>query len=194
MDVEAARAAGFPVALKTAAPGLSHKSDVGGVHLGLGDEATVATAYDDLSRRLGPRVVLAPMAEPGVELAFGLVTDAQFGPLVMIGAGGVLVESLRDVSVAVPPVDAPTVRALVDRLAVSVLLRGGRGRPGSDMEAVCEAFARFSIIAVTLGDEIHELDVNPVIAGPNGVMAVDALMVSRAMGYQTEAERKGSRA
>ena len=192
--VEAARAAGFPVALKTAAPGLSHKSDVGGVHLGLGDEATVATAYDDLSRRLGPRVVLAPMAEPGVELAFGLVTDAQFGPLVMIGAGGVLVESLRDVSVAVPPVDAPTVRALVDRLAVSVLLRGGRGRPGSDMEAVCEAFARFSIIAVTLGDEIHELDVNPVIAGPNGVMAVDALMVSRAMGYQTEAERKGSRA
>jgi succinyl-CoA synthetase beta subunit len=190
--VEAARAAGFPVALKTAAPGLSHKSDVGGVHLGLRDEAAVAAAYDALSRRLGPRIVLAPMAEAGVELAFGLVTDAQFGPLVMIGAGGVLMESLHDTCVAVPPVDAPTVRSLVERLAVSALLHGVRGRPGSDMDAVCEAFARFSLIAATLGDGIAELDVNPVIAGPNGVTAVDALVVPRAVAGHTDSEKEGA--
>jgi acyl-CoA synthetase (NDP forming) len=190
--VEAARAVGFPVALKTAAPGLSHKSDVGGVHLGLGDEAAVAAAYDALSRRLGPRVVLAPMAEPGVEFAFGLVTDAQFGPLVMIGAGGVLVENLRDTCVAVPPVDVPTARTLVDRLAMSALLHGARGRPASDVNAVCEAFARFSLIAATLVDEIAELDVNPVIAGPNDVTAVDALVVPRAIAGHTVKEKEGA--
>ncbi len=190
--VEAARAMGFPVVLKTAAPGLSHKSDVGGVHLGLGDEAAVVAAYEDMSRRLGPRVVLAPMAESGVELAFGIVTDAQFGPLVMLGAGGVLVESLRDVCVAVPPVDAPTARTLLDRLAVGALLCGARGRPASDVDAVCKAFARFSLIAAILGDEIAELDVNPVIAGPNGVVAVDALVVPRAIAGQANKEKEGA--
>jgi acyl-CoA synthetase (NDP forming) len=190
--VEAARAAGFPVALKTAAPGLSHKSDVGGVRLGLGDEAAVVEAYEAVSRRLGPRVVVAPMAESGVELVFGIVTDVQFGPLVMIGAGGVLVESLRDACVAVPPVDAPSARALLDRLSVRPLLCGARGRPAVDVGAICEAFARFSRIAAALGGEIAELDVNPVIAGPNGVTAVDALVVPRAAAGQAENEEEGA--
>jgi acyl-CoA synthetase (NDP forming) len=189
--VEAARAAGFPVALKTAARGVSHKSDVGGVHLGLSDEVEVTAAYDALSRRLGPRVVLAPMAEAGVEFAFGLVTDVQFGPLVMIGAGGVLVESLRDACVAVPPLDAPTVAALLKRLTVGALLHGTRGGPASDVKALCEAFARFSLIAATLGDEIAELDVNPVIAGPNGVTAVDALVIPRNLASQAKMKREG---
>jgi acyl-CoA synthetase (NDP forming) len=190
--VEAARAAGLPVALKTAAPGLSHKSDAGGVHLGLGDEAAVAAAYEELSRRLGPRAVVAPMAEAGVELAFGLVTDAQFGPLVLIGAGGILVETLGDTCVAVPPLDARTARALLDRLGVSALLRGARGRPAADLDAVSEAFARFSLIAASLGGEIAELDVNPVIAGPKGVMAVDALVVPRAKVGQAESKKEGT--
>jgi hypothetical protein len=92
----------------------------------------------------------------------------------------------------VPPVDAPTVRSLVERLAVSALLHGVRGRPGNDLDAVCEAFARFSLIAATLGDGIAELDVNPVIAGPNGVTAVDALVVPRAVAGHTDSEKEGA--
>jgi acetate---CoA ligase (ADP-forming) len=87
---------GWPVALKTAAPGVVHKSDVGGVRLGVDGPEGLAAAYHDLAARLGPRVVVAAMAGPGVELALGVVVDPQFGPLVMVAAGGVLVEMLGD--------------------------------------------------------------------------------------------------
>ena len=98
-DAEAAMAAaeeiGFPVALKTAAPGMAHKSDVGGVRLGVADAPALVLAYGDLAARLGPRVTVAAMAPSGVEVALGIVRDATFGPLVLVAAGGVLVEVLR---------------------------------------------------------------------------------------------------
>jgi acyl-CoA synthetase (NDP forming) len=175
--VAAAERLGYPVALKTAVAGIHHKSDAGGVRLNLADAAAVAAAWDDLARRLGPRGLVAPMAPAGTEMVFGMVRDPQFGPLVLVGAGGIFVEVLKDVALAVPPFDAAVARALIDRLKARPLLDGVRGRPAADVGALAEALARFSVLAATLGDAIAELDLNPVIAGPEGVVAVDALVV-----------------
>jgi acyl-CoA synthetase (NDP forming) len=168
---------GWPVALKTAAPGVVHKSDVGGVRLGLDGPDEVAAAYADLASRLGPRVVVAAMAGPGVELALGLVADPQFGPLVMVAAGGVLVEVLRDRRFALPPVDRRQALAMLDRLAVRPLLDGARGAPPADLDAVADAVVGLSALAVDLGPQLAAVDVNPLVAGPSGCLAVDALVV-----------------
>jgi hypothetical protein len=113
-----------------------------------------------------------------VELAFGMVRDAQFGPLVMVGAGGALIEVLRDRAVALAPFDAIEARRLVDRLAIRRLLAGVRGKPAADLDALAQALARFSVLAASLGERIAEMDANPVIAGPGGCVAVDALVIA----------------
>jgi acetate---CoA ligase (ADP-forming) len=177
---KAALSLGFPVALKTAAPGIHHKSDVAGVHLGLATDEDIGRAYDDLAGRLGPRVLVARMAGAGVELALGLVQDAQFGALIVVSAGGTLIELVADRRVAMPPLDRPRAARLVDRLRLRPLLGGHRGRPPADLNKLADCIAGFSTLAATLGDQIAELDVNPLIAGPDGVVAVDALMVPRA--------------
>jgi hypothetical protein len=176
--VAAAGRVGWPVALKTAAPGVAHKSDVGGVRLGLDGPERLAVAYADLEVRLGPRVLVAAMAAPGVELALGVVADPQFGPLVMVAAGGVLVEVLRDRRFALPPVDRRQALAMLDRLAVRPLLDGVRGAPPADLDAVAGAVASLSTLAVDLGDRLAALDVNPLLAGPDGCVALDALVVA----------------
>jgi acetate---CoA ligase (ADP-forming) len=169
--VAAAGRVGWPVALKTAAPGVHHKSAKGGVRLGLAGPEQLAAAYADLSARLGPAVVVARMAAGGVELALGMVADPQFGPLVMVAAGGVLVEVLRDRRFALPPLDAHTARSLLDRLAVRALL------DGADLDAVAGALVALSALAVDLGDRLAAVDLNPLVAGPDGCVAVDALVV-----------------
>jgi acetate---CoA ligase (ADP-forming) len=178
--VAAAEAIGYPVVLKTAVDGIHHKSDVSGVKLGLADSDAVAAAYDDLAQRLGPQVLIAPMAGRGVEMVLGITRDDQFGPLVMVGAGGVLVEVMADARAALPPIDAAGARRLIDQLRVRPLLDGARGQAPADIDAVADAMARLSVLAATLGDCIGELDVNPLIAGPDGCVAVDALVVGRA--------------
>jgi hypothetical protein len=112
-----------------------------------------------------------------VELALGVVADPQFGPLVMVAAGGVLVEVLRDRRFALPPVDRERALGMLDRLAVRPLLDGVRGARPVDLDAVADAIARLSVLAVDLGDRLTALDVNPLIAGPAGCAAVDALVV-----------------
>jgi acetate---CoA ligase (ADP-forming) len=173
--VAAAGRVGWPVALKTAAPGVHHKSAVGGVRLGLAGPQQLAAAYADLAGRLGPRVVVARMAAGGVELALGMVRDPQFGPLVMVAAGGVLVEVLRDRRFALPPVDARTARAALDRLAVRPLLDGAGA--SAVLDAVGGVVVALSGLAVDLGDRLAAVDVNPLLAGPDGCVAVDALVV-----------------
>ncbi len=175
----AADALGYPVVVKTAMPGIAHKSEVDGVRLGLADRQAIAAAYDDLAARLGPRVVVTPMVGAGVEMALGVSVDEGFGPLVMAGAGGVLVEVLRDTRFAVPPLDADAARRMIDGLRVRPLLDGVRGAPPADMGALAEALSRLSVLAAALGDVVREIDVNPVIAGPEGCVAVDALVVGR---------------
>jgi len=178
--VEAARRLGLPVALKTAMPLIRHKSDVDGVRLSLKSLEDVRLAYEDVSGRLGPQVLVARMAQPGVEMALGLVRDPQFGPLMVVGAGGTLIEVLQDRHVALPPLDALRAGRLVERLKIRPLLSGHRKHPPADLDKLAGCIASFSNLAASLGNLIDELDVNPLIAGPDGATAVDALIVPRA--------------
>jgi len=174
----AAVAFGGAVVVKTAMPGIAHKSEVGGVKLNLAGETAVGAAYDDLAARLGPTVLVAPMAAKGVEMILGVTRDPQFGPTVVIGSGGVLAEALKDVVLARPPFDAAWARMLIDRLRLRTLLDGFRGTPRADVAAFAEAAARLSALAAALADVVKEIDINPVIVGPAGCVAVDALVVA----------------
>ena len=178
----AAERIGWPVALKTAGPGVVHKADVEGVKLGIADAAALRDAYEDLRSRLGPQVTVAAMAPPGIEMALGIVRDAQFGPLVLVAAGGVLIEVLRDRALAVPPLDETRARRLVDRLSVRPLLAGVRGAPAADVQSLARAATGLSVLAVELGEHLRALDVNPLLVGPAGCTAVDALVISEPSG------------
>jgi len=175
---------GYPVVLKTAMPGILHKTEVKGVHLALRDEASLIAAYDDLARRLGPRVLLARMVPPGPELIFGAVQDPQFGPLVTLGAGGILVELLRDRRFALPPLDSGSAARLIGGLKVGPLFAGLRGGAPLDSDALAGAFARFSVMVALLGPDLAEVDVNPIVLGREGAVALDALILPK--GVQTE--------
>jgi acyl-CoA synthetase (NDP forming) len=184
--VAAARSIGFPVVLKTAAPGILHKSDVDGVRLGLADAAAVEAAYRDIAARLGPRVLVAAMAGgPAVEMILGLVGDPDLGPVVLVGTGGIHAEILKDAVTARPPFDAAEARRMIDRLRLRPLLDGARGAPAADLDALSDAVSRFSVLAAALGDRIATMDVNPLRAGPGGALAVDALVVARVAAEET---------
>lgn len=177
---EAASGLGFPVVLKTAVAGILHKTDRGGVHLGIENARQLDRAYADLAGRLGPDAIIAPMVDSGgVEMLLGLVRDEQFGPLVMLGFGGLYVETLRDVACALPPFDRAAARRLLDGLRLRPLLDGQRGRPAADLDAFCAAAERFSAMAAGLGEMLEEVDVNPVVVHAGGCVAVDALVVGR---------------
>lgn len=173
----AAAALGYPLAAKTAMPGIVHKSDRGGVRLDLADADALVAAYRELAAAVGPRVLLAPMAPPGVEMLLGARRDPQFGPVVVLGSGGVHAELLADVVCALPPFTPGWARRCLDRLALRGLLDGVRGAPPADVDAYCEAASRFSAVVHGLGDALGEADVNPLIVGGTGCVAVDALLV-----------------
>jgi acyl-CoA synthetase (NDP forming) len=185
--LDAAAELGYPVVLKTGEPGIPHKSDLGGVLLGIRDKAALAAGYADLAARFGPRVLVCETAGPGTELSVGITADPDLGPLVVIGAGGVLVEHLADRVVALPPVGISQARRMLSRLRVAPLLAGFRGRPPADLDAVAHAIASVSTIACELGSELAGLDINPLICGPAGVVAVDVLAVPATPGQRCTA-------
>ena len=178
--LDAGEAIGYPVALKLT--GAAHKSDVGGVRLGIGDEDQMLRAFRSMSAQFGPHLLVQEMAPPGVEVALGVMNDAQFGPVVLVAAGGVDVEVLRDRRLGMPPLDRVRARRMIDGLRVRPLLDGGRGRPPADVDALATSLVRLARLAGDLGSSIAALDVNPVIVGSAGCVAVDALVepVSRA--------------
>ncbi len=178
--IAAAERIGLPVAMKTAVPGVQHKSDVGGVRLGIDDSGSLEDAYLDLERQLGPQVMVARMAPPGVEVHLGILRDPQFGPLVLVAAGGVLVEALKDRRMGMPPLDEARAHRLVDRLGIRPLLDGVRGRPPADLDALVRAIVATAWLAHDLGDRLEALDANPVICSPDECVAVDALVIPRA--------------
>ena len=186
--VSAATDIGYPVVLKTARKGLLHKSDHGGVVLNIAGEAQLRDAYGAMSQDLGADMLVSAMAGAGVEMMLGVNRDPQFGPVVLIGFGGVLAETLNDVQFALPPFDAAHARRCVDRLKLRPLLDGVRGKPAVDVEAFCQLAARFSEMAAALGDVVAEVDVNPVIVQERGAVAVDALVVGRKEGEGQNAE------
>jgi acyl-CoA synthetase (NDP forming) len=177
---QAARELGYPVVLKTAARGADHKTELDGVRLDLADETALLRAYRDVERRLGPRMLVAPMIRArGVEMLLGMVNDAQFGPVVVLGAGGIHVEALRDVLHALPPFDAAHARRLVAKLKCAPLLTSRRHARPLAIDSFCEAAARFSAVVAALGDRLEEVDLNPVIVHPEGCVIVDALVLAR---------------
>ena len=178
--IAAAAEIGYPVALKTRVPGIQHKSDVGGVVLRLADAQDVDDAWHELAERLGAEVTVAAMAPPGVEMALGVVRDPQFGPLVLVAAGGVLVEVLKDRRLALPPLDEARAMRMIDRLQIRPLLDGVRRAPAADLGALAQAVVALSRLAHDLGEHLEALDANPVVCGPGGCVAVDALVIPRA--------------
>jgi acyl-CoA synthetase (NDP forming) len=179
---EALRAAekiGYPVVLKTAA-GELHKTEHRGVRLGLASAEDVALAYRDLAERLGPRVLVQEQVPPGVELLLGIAVDPDFGPMLTVGMGGIFVEVLRDVRWLCLPPSAAEIRAALEGLRGAALLRGARGRPPVDLDAVVRAALGLAALAEDLGDRIAAVDVNPLVALPDRAVVVDALVVPRA--------------
>jgi len=177
--IAAADDAGYPVVLKTAHEGILHKSDHGGVILGIADADQLQHMYDIMSTRLGGDVLVSAMAPAGIEMILGVNRDPQFGPVVLIGFGGVLAETINDVQFVLPPFDVAHARRCVDRLKLRPLLDGLRGEPPVDINAFCELAARFSEMAAALGDVLMEVDVNPLIVHTEGAIAVDGLVVGR---------------
>jgi acetate---CoA ligase (ADP-forming) len=173
----AAAEIGYPVALKTDAPGIAHKSDVDGVRLGIADPAGLAVAYAGLSARLGPTVTVTEMACPGPELILGMARDPALGPLIVIGAGGILAEYLSDRVVALPPLTGPAAAALIIRQRFARLLTGFRGQPATDLAALAATVAAFSDLVTDLAGQLAAFDINPLICTPAGPVAVDVLTV-----------------
>ncbi len=172
---------GFPVAIKVVSPHISHKSDVGGVRLGLESSPDVARAAGEMLARVRAErpqaavrgVQVQRMVPPGQELLLGVVRDPQFGPLVMVGFGGVYVEVLGDTAMRLAPVSPADGLGMLDELRMAPALRGARGRAPVDLAAVADTISRFSQLAAAFA-ELAEIEVNPLMAGPDGAVAVDA--------------------
>ena len=174
----AAEAIGFPVVLKIAEDGIEHKSDVGGVALNLPTSADVRLAYEDIAARLGKRVAVTKMvSDPGVEMILGATQDDQFGPLIMIGFGGIYAETLKDAVFLLPPFDTATALRKLDDLKLRPMLDGQRGAKPGNIEAFAKAAANFSVMIDELRDDITEMDINPMLVTEDKCMALDALIV-----------------
>ncbi|HYY24603.1 MAG TPA: acetate--CoA ligase family protein [Candidatus Udaeobacter sp.] len=187
--VEAATRIGFPVALKVESPDISHKSEVGGVALHLTTVAAVRQAYLRIHEKVNAHVpaaqiagvVVQRMAPEGVEIILGIKRDPIFGPVIVCGFGGIFVELLKDVAIGIPPFSQEQARELIKRLRGWPLLTGVRGKPPADIDALCNAVAGLSQLAVSLRDQIETLDINPLVvhADARGAVAVDALVQIR---------------
>jgi acyl-CoA synthetase (NDP forming) len=176
--LDAAESLIYPLVLKTAEAGIFHKTDQKGVVLNLENESQLKNAYADISQRLGSNVLLSPMVKShGVEMVLGMIQDEQFGPVVLLGFGGVNVEVLKDVTYALPPFNQATARRMVDKLAHRPLLNALRDRPALNIDAFCAMAERFSLLAASLGTVIKEIDINPIMLGPDGCTAVDTLVI-----------------
>lgn len=171
----AAEAVGFPVVLKARSGDVVHKSDVGGVALALADPAAVRAAYQAMQARLGAQMggaVIQPMASPGVEAIVGLAVDPEFGPVVMVGLGGIMTDLLQDRAFAVPPLEPGAADAMVASLRAAPLLDGYRGAPKADRQALVAVLEQVACIAEEV-PELVELDLNPILVTPTGALAID---------------------
>ena len=173
---------GYPLVIKTAEPGINHKSDSNGVFINIKSEPDLLDHYNDLSGRLGPTVLISQMLNDGVEISLGTVNDPQFGPIVMVAAGGILVELLSDRTVAMCPVNPQQADEMIASLKANRLLQGFRGKAASNRQALIDAIVALSVIAFEFKDSIAEIDINPVLVNDDEALAVDALIIRRKSG------------
>jgi acetyltransferase len=185
--VDAAQRLGYPVVLKVGSPDILHKTEAGVVRLGVRDAAQVRSAYAEImasAAAYAPNaaisgVLVQEMVAQGVEVIVGVSYDAQLGPVLLFGSGGVLVEVYNDVALRRCPITRPEALAMVSEVQGARLLQGFRGRPLADTDALLDTLVRVSHLAVHLADQMAELDINPLMVLPagQGVKAVDALVV-----------------
>ena len=185
--VEAAESIGFPVVLKVDSPDILHKTEAGGVRVGLSDANAVRSAYEEIvasARAYAPQaqvhgVVVQEMVTGGVEMIVGVKYDAQLGPMLLFGTGGVTVEVYEDVALRHCPIDRAEALRMVNEVKGAKLLRGFRGNPPADIEALADTLVSVSQLAAQLEGTLTELDVNPLVVLPagRGVRALDALVV-----------------
>jgi len=184
--VRVARELGYPVVLKLYSRTITHKTDVGGVKLDLGSDAAVEAAFaaihDSVAKRAGLEhfggVTVQPMAKlaDAYELIVGSTSDPQFGPVLLFGFGGQLVEVFRDRALALPPLNATLARRMLERTKIYTALKGVRGRPPVDLAQLEQILVRFSQLVLEQ-PWIKELDINPLLAAPSGILALDARVV-----------------
>jgi acyl-CoA synthetase (NDP forming) len=182
--ISVSRQIGFPVVLKIASPDIVHKSDAGGVKLDLKTSKQVGKAYDDVLEAAGRKhpgaviqgVSVQKMARPGVEVIIGMSKDAQFGPVLMFGLGGILVEVLKDVSFRVVPLTRRDAREMIREIKGYPLLEGYRGREPVGVSGLEEMLLKVSAF-IEQNPGVRELDLNPVLAYSDGAVAVDARIV-----------------
>ena len=185
--VRSARATGYPVVLKIASEDIAHKTEIGGVALDLKDDHAVREAFDRLiinAQLHAPEarldgVLVAPMVRGGVELIAGVSRDPVFGPVVMVGMGGIYAEVLKDVAVQVAPVSEEEATRMIRSLRMYPLLDGVRGQAKADVAAAARTVARLSEFACRHAGDVAEIDMNPILVRPEGegVLVLDALMV-----------------
>ncbi len=181
---QAAAEIGFPVALKIVSPDITHKSDVGGVKLNLSSTEEVEVAFEEVIRSAKAAqpearlegVAVQTMARPGTEVIIGMSKDPQFGPVLMFGLGGILVEILKDVSFRIVPLERRDAREMVREIKGFPILQGFRNQEPADVEALENLLLRLSAF-VEAHPEVQELDLNPVFAYRDGALAVDARIV-----------------
>src|SRR5439155_17442771 len=188
----AANDLGYPVVLKVLAAEVAHKSDIGGVILGITGEDELRGAYSQLARNLAnarpvaklDQVLVAEQVSGGVELVLGVQRDPEVGPVVMFGTGGVFLELHKDVSFGAVPLSPWQAKALLERTSAGRLLAGYRGAPRCDEACVLAALIALGRLAHDLGDAIESIDINPLVALPagHGAIALDALVVLRETG------------
>jgi acetate---CoA ligase (ADP-forming) subunit beta len=175
---------GYPCVLKVSSHDITHKSDAGGVKVGLKNESEVAQAYDAIMASCLEKfpqaviegVTVQNMAKPGLEVIVGMATDPQFGPVLMFGLGGVWVEVLKDVSFKIAPLTTSDAAKAVREIRASKLLDGFRGSEPVDKSALEDILLRVSEF-VTTTPEVKEMDLNPIFAYPHGAVAVDARVI-----------------
>jgi acyl-CoA synthetase (NDP forming) len=180
--LEAAAGFGYPVALKIESPAIAHKTEAGGVRLNLADPQAVRVAYAEIMANAKKvtgdiaGILVQPMARLGVEVIVGARVDPVAGAVVLVGLGGVMVELMRDTALALAPVSMDEAKAMLARLKGYPLLTGFRGSAVVDLDALADAIARVSELAADQAGLYTEIDVNPILARPDGVLAVDALV------------------
>ena len=167
----------FPAALKTAVPGILHKADVGGVVLNIPDYDTLAERYREMAGRLGPEAVVSPMLCHNTELIFGMKLDPTFGPLVIVGAGGIYTEMLRDRVILLPSAGEAEIAEKLKSLKTYKLLCGFRGSKPANMEKLVKEVRRFCCIAQSLAGKVKEIDINPMAIEGDEIVALDALVI-----------------
>ena len=183
--VRHARAIGYPVVMKVQSREVLHKSDIGGVRVGVRDDTEAAHTFDELLARAGAArpdaefagVLVQELARPGVEVLLGMTRDPRFGPVVVFGAGGVHVELYHDVVLRRPPITPATAESMIRSIRANPVLTGARGSAPVDLTCLRDALVGFGEAALALGPRVQQFEINPFIVGPWGGLAVDALVV-----------------